>query len=117
MVSFRQGSNVEFGPGMEGGMSSTNPQPSSTKLGETASAASSDFSNPMYEAVQQQSTSSSGGGSTAPTISTAAAIIPASVVHQSSSPQIQIRQFDVTEEDTGKDTQNLITEAGSSSEC
>ena len=63
----------------------------------------------MYEAVEQSTAA-------AATAATAAAIIPASVVHHQS-PQIQIRQFDVTEQDTGKDTQNLITEAGSSSEC
>ncbi len=61
----------------------------------------SDFSNPMFG--NMPSTSSSGGGN-------AAVITP--TVLSGGGPG---KQFSINE-DTGKDTQNLITEAGSS-EC
>lgn len=85
---------------------SSGESPSSSSQTAIVKSEASDFTNPVYDAVNSGGSSSSAG---------AAAIIPTSVI-QRSSPQIHIRQFDAVEEDSGKDTQNLILEAGSS-EC
>jgi hypothetical protein len=97
VVSFRQGSNVEFNENL-GGVTTTTPQQQKPT--------SSDFSNPMYDHVGPSSSSNS----------SSPAIINTTPVVLQQSPQIQIRQFDVNEDTSGKDTQNLINEAGSS-EC
>jgi low density lipoprotein-related protein 2 len=96
-VSFRQGSNVEFVSDPSSSAGSVSEHPESKIDMKTR-----DFSNPMFEAVEQQQ---SGSSTSPPPI----AILPPSSVVQRSSPQIQIRQFEPSE-DTGKDTQNLVDE-------
>ena len=122
VVSFRQGSNVEFtNPALDAGVlmvptSSSGDgggggaTPSSSSQQTKSDSSDFDFTNPVYDAVNNPTPSSSSGGGGG---GGAAAIIPTSVI-QRSSPQIHIRQFDAVEEDSGKDTQNLILEAGSS---
>jgi len=62
----------------------------------TISEKGGDFSNPLYEQSGSETTKS-------------VAILPPSAVLERSSPQIQIREFDVVTEDSGKDTQSLVT--------
>jgi len=133
-VSFRHGTNVEFGPTTFSGTatngSSTMEPIDSEFNGRDASSKSRDFSNPMYDAVggagETPVSGSKGGiyevpadtikgmalGMDAVPLPASAIISPSSVVHHSS-PQIHIRhrELDPTTVDTGKDTQNLVEDA------
>lgn len=74
------------------------------QLQDTKPHSTSDFSNPMYELDPNLPSGS--------TSSSSAAIITPQTTTILNKP----KQFEIAEVDTGKDTQNLITEAGSS-EC
>lgn len=139
-VSFRQGTNVEFGPntfsgterggGIGGG--TTEPMDVAYSL-DPISSKSRDFHNPMYDAVQQQQQAgleTTGNGSSGigvyevpldvkkandtfmePVGSILATITPSSVVTQQSR-GIMSRQRELApaSSDTGKDTQQLVVE-------
>lgn len=134
-VSFRQGTNVEFGASAfppNGPAQRGEPMDVEYNLGDM-STKSRDFSNPMYDALGGE-----GGGGTGPgngsgiyevpadvakskfsaddsvlsSPEPASAILAPSSVIQRSSPQIHIRhrELDPTSVDTGKDTQKLVEE-------
>jgi low density lipoprotein-related protein 2 len=118
-VSFRQGSNVEF-------VNDSNVTTPDNKYDLSTSSAtkSRDFSNPMYDAIEQSQTDVSGshlvekGSVQSGSAEARAAVLTPSSVIQRSSPQIQVRQFDAMDDDTGKDTQNLVMEVGEgASDC
>ncbi|XKL63596.1 hypothetical protein PGB90_005960 [Kerria lacca] len=128
-VSFRQGTNVEFGnAGFINGPGSGEPMDIEYHMADISSK-NRDFSNPMYDAL--------GGGVDVTTISdngagiyevpldvtnskiqepSSAILAPSSII-QKSSPQIHIRhrELDPTTIDSGKDTQKLVEE--DKSEC
>ncbi|KAK9680220.1 Low-density lipoprotein receptor domain class A [Popillia japonica] len=124
-VSFRQGTNIEFGPNTfnENGDGNIEPLDVSYSL-DPVSNKNRDFHNPMYDAVQN-SGDSMGNGSSAlyevPVDVTksksdtfmeppSAILAPSSVTHRSS-PQVNIRHKELDPAvDTGKDTQKLVEE-------
>lgn len=61
-VSFRQGTNVEFGSSFGGSAGSVEPMDSAFNLDQIAAKAR-DFSNPMYDAVQNSGDPTVGNGS------------------------------------------------------
>nr|CAD7412023.1 unnamed protein product [Timema cristinae] len=137
-VSFRQGTNVEFGTptfASNGPQIGAEPMDVDYNLGDISSK-NRDFSNPMYDAVGTLEVGPTGGGEgggiyEVPADITksklgregevipepASAVLAPSSIIQRSSPQIQIkhRELDPTTTDTGKDTQKLVEE--DKSEC
>jgi low density lipoprotein-related protein 2 len=133
-VSFRSGTNVEFsGSFSSQGQGSQGEQVEGDfNLGEFKP--TTDFSNPMYEALdangQPLPEKPSGANGTALDAASfplpvemdkkleqgSAVLSPSAVVHRSS-PQVQVRQFTLnpTSIDTDKDTQQLVEE--DKSEC
>ncbi|KAF2897473.1 hypothetical protein ILUMI_08703 [Ignelater luminosus] len=125
-VSFRQGSNVEFGNNTfsgNGAGSGIEPMDVAYSL-DPISNKSRDFHNPMYDAVQNNP-EAVGNGSSALyevpmdmnktkgdtfTEPPSAIIAPSSVTHKTS-PQVHVRHRELDPaSDTGKDTQKLVEE-------
>ncbi|XP_066998103.2 low-density lipoprotein receptor-related protein 2 [Anabrus simplex] len=142
-VSFRQGTNVEFGSptfAANGPQGRGEPMDVEYNMGDIGSK-NRDFSNPMYDALGNieggpTGNGGSGGGiyevpadvtklkagsngevEAIPHPEPASAILAPSSVIQRSSPQIHIRhrELDPSSTDTGKDTQKLVEE--DKSEC
>ncbi|KAG8239824.1 hypothetical protein J437_LFUL019394, partial [Ladona fulva] len=135
-VSFRQGTNVEFGsPTFTTNGPPVRGEPLNVEysMGDISSK-TRDFSNPMYDAV----TGAGDGSDINPTSSTpppptyevpadviagkkaispssVAVLPPSSIIQRSSPPQLRRRELDPTTTDTGKDTQKLVEE--DKSEC
>ncbi|XP_056632979.1 low-density lipoprotein receptor-related protein 2 isoform X2 [Diorhabda sublineata] len=128
-VSFRQGTNVEFGPNSfnnGGGPSET----ADVAYGLDALSANTgnknrDFHNPMYDAVQNNPEALPNGSGGLYEVSSdlakqkgetfleppSAVIAPSSVKHmQSPHVQVKHRELDPATQDTGKDTQKLVEE-------
>ncbi|KAF0767414.1 low-density lipoprotein receptor-related protein 2, partial [Aphis craccivora] len=120
-VSFRQGTNVEFGPnafnnGPGGG------EPLDVEYNMTdISGKNRDFSNPMYDALGNMESDAGSGIYEVPLDVTktkglvqepASAILAPSSIIQKASPQIQRRhrELEPATTDTGKDTQMLVEE-------
>lgn len=61
-VSFRQGTNVEFGGSFGGSTGSVEPMDSAYNMDQLTNKAR-DFSNPMYDAVQNTGDANIGNGS------------------------------------------------------
>ncbi|XP_071451711.1 low-density lipoprotein receptor-related protein 2 [Hetaerina americana] len=136
-VSFRQGTNVEFGsPTFTTNGPPVRGEPLSVEysMGDISSK-TRDFSNPMYDAVVS---GAADGSEVNPTSSTpppptyevpadviankkgispssVAVLPPSSIIQRSSPPQLRRRELDPTSTDTGKDTQKLVEE--DKSEC
>ncbi|XP_013773508.1 low-density lipoprotein receptor-related protein 2-like isoform X2 [Limulus polyphemus] len=131
-VSFRSGTNVEFSPTFmrNGPQDTANGEPLDAEFNLGDVNKPTDFSNPMYDAVNLEA--GKGGGlyevpaevvnkklplksNNKP--STESAVLSPSSIIQHSSPQVQVRQtaLDPTSVDTGKDTQKLVEE--DKSEC
>ncbi|XP_065212523.1 low-density lipoprotein receptor-related protein 2 isoform X2 [Planococcus citri] len=126
-VSFRQGTNVEFGnAGFTNGPATGEPLDVAQMTDFTSK--SRDFSNPMYDAlggVDANIISDNGAGIYEVPLEVtnnkiqepSSAILAPSSIIQKSSPQIHIRhrELDPTSVDSGKDTQKLVEE--DKSEC
>ncbi|XP_049818680.1 low-density lipoprotein receptor-related protein 2 [Aethina tumida] len=124
-VSFRQGTNVEFGANTfnanGGGSEPMDVAYSLDALGNK----NRDFHNPMYDAVQNNPEAVGNGSSALYEVPAevgkskgetfteppSAVIAPSSVTHRSS-PQVQVkhRELNPAAADTGKDTQKLVEE-------
>jgi len=121
-VSFRQGTNVEFGsPTFSSNGPGVEPLDVEYNLSDISSK-NRDFSNPMYDALGNMD--SSGGIYEVPDLpkgkgvpEPASAVLAPSSVIQRSSPQIHVRHRDLdpVTSDSGKDTQKLVEE--DKSEC
>lgn len=131
-VSFRQGTNVEFGsPTFSSNGPPIEPLDVEYNMADI-SAKNRDFSNPMYDALGNIETTDNGstgggggiyevpsdvtkGGKIVP--EPASAVLAPSSVIQRASPQIHVRHRDLdpTSTDSGKDTQKLVEE--DKSEC
>ncbi|XP_015126789.1 low-density lipoprotein receptor-related protein 2 [Diachasma alloeum] len=107
-VSFRQGSNVEFGGPTHERME---PLDVEYNLGDVRTK-NRDFSNPMYDAVNLESTN----GTTSSIYEVPAEMKPSTIQHKEP-PQLHLkrRELDPTPIDSGKDTQQLVEE--DKSEC
>jgi low density lipoprotein-related protein 2 len=120
-VSFRQGTNVEFGPTAfnngPGGGEPLNVEYNMTDI----SGKNRDFSNPMYDALGNMESDAGSGIYEVPLDVTktkgvvqepASAILAPSSIIQKASPQIQRRhrELEPATTDTGKDTQMLVEE-------
>ncbi|CAH1155627.1 unnamed protein product [Phaedon cochleariae] len=126
-VSFRQGTNVEFGA------NSFNNSSGSTEADarnvaytlDSVNRNNRDFHNPMYDAVQNNQEGVTNGSGALYEVSSetpkskgdtfleppSAVIAPSSIKHVSSSQvQVRHRELDPAIRDTGKDTQNLVEE-------
>ncbi|ERL86348.1 hypothetical protein D910_03756 [Dendroctonus ponderosae] len=122
-VSFRQGTNVEFGSQSFNGSSGA-PEPLEVAYNmDTVNTKNRDFHNPMYDAVQNNpdvvgngsgalyevpselSKAKSGSFTEPPS----AVIAPSSVTHRLS-PQARHKELTPATHDTGKDTQKLVEE-------
>ncbi|XP_024940882.1 low-density lipoprotein receptor-related protein 2 isoform X2 [Cephus cinctus] len=110
-VSFRQGSNVEFGASSPERME---PLDVEYNLSEVSNK-NRDFSNPMYDAVNVE-TGTTNGTSGSGIYEVPAEIKPSSIQHKEP-PQVHLkrRELDPTPNDSGKDTQQLVEE--DKSEC
>ncbi|XP_043497943.1 low-density lipoprotein receptor-related protein 2 isoform X2 [Polistes fuscatus] len=110
-VSFRQGSNVEFGAVAHERME---PLDVEYNLNEVSNK-NRDFSNPMYDAVNMEA-GATNGTSASSMYEVPAEMKPSSVQHKEP-PQIHLkrRELDPTPIDSGKDTQQLVEE--DKSEC
>ncbi|KAK0162271.1 hypothetical protein PV327_008621 [Microctonus hyperodae] len=108
-VSFRQGSNVEFGNPAHERME---PLDVEYNLGDVTDK-NRDFSNPMYDAVNLETTNGTSGSSI---YEVPAEVKPSSVQHKEP-PQLHLkrRELDPSSVDLGKDTQQLVEE--DKSEC
>ncbi|XP_074098383.1 low-density lipoprotein receptor-related protein megalin isoform X1 [Cotesia typhae] len=108
-VSFRQGSNVEFGTPAHERME---PLDVEYSLGEVTDK-NRDFSNPMYDAVNLETTNGTSGSSI---YEVPAEMKPSSMQHKEL-PQLhhKRRELDPTTIDSGKDTQQLVEEDKSES--
>ncbi|XP_023703710.1 low-density lipoprotein receptor-related protein 2 [Cryptotermes secundus] len=141
-VSFRQGTNVEFGTptfATNGPQGRMEPMDVEYNMGDIG-AKNRDFSNPMYDALDGSGPTGNGGSGggiyevpsdvtkskvtagngeveVLPHPEPASAVLAPSSVIQRSSPQIHIRhrELDPSSTDTGKDTQKLVEE--DKSEC
>ncbi|KAI5717758.1 hypothetical protein M8J77_010754 [Diaphorina citri] len=123
-VSFRQGTNVEFGaPAFNNGASLGEPLDVEYSMADISSK-NRDFSNPMYDALGGSGVSDSSGiyevpadikMESPPPLS--AILAPSSIIHSSapSIPQVKHRELEPAQ-DTGKDTQKLVEE-DDRSEC
>lgn len=110
-VSFRQGSNVEFGiPAHE----RMEPLDVEYNLGDVSNK-NRDFSNPMYDAVNTETGATNGTGASS-RYELPAEMKPSSIQHKEP-PQLHLkrRELDPTPIDSGKDTQQLVEE--DKSEC
>ncbi|XP_012271678.1 low-density lipoprotein receptor-related protein 2 [Orussus abietinus] len=110
-VSFRQGSNVEFG-----GSSNERMEPLDVEYNlSDVSNKNRDFSNPMYDAVNMETGGTNGTGASS-IYEVPAEVKPSSVQHKEP-PQLHLkrRELDPTPIDLGKDTQQLVEE--DKSEC
>ncbi|XP_043484789.1 low-density lipoprotein receptor-related protein 2 [Leptopilina heterotoma] len=110
-VSFRQGSNVEFG-----GSSTERMEPLDVEYNLTeVNTKNRDFSNPMYDAVNLES-GNTNGTSGSGIYEVPAEMKPSSIQHKEA-PQLHFkrRELDPTPIDSGKDTQQLVEE--DKSEC
>ncbi|XP_066250185.1 low-density lipoprotein receptor-related protein 2 [Euwallacea similis] len=124
-VSFRQGTNVEFGSQSFNGSSGV-PEPLEVAYNlDTVNTKNRDFHNPMYDAVQNNPEMMGNGSgalyevpsdvskpkSESFTEPPSAVIAPSSVTHRTS-PQVQVRhkELNPASHDTGKDTQKLVEE-------
>nr|XP_022902920.1 low-density lipoprotein receptor-related protein 2 [Onthophagus taurus] len=124
-VSFRQGTNVEFGPTTfnENGSGNVEPLDVAYSL-DPVSNKNRDFHNPMYDAVQNNPDAMGNGSSALYEVPVdvtksksdtfmeppSAILAPSSVTHRSS-PQVNIRHKELEPAiDTGKDTQKLVEE-------
>ncbi|KAJ8924543.1 hypothetical protein NQ315_000691, partial [Exocentrus adspersus] len=126
-VSFRQGTNVEFGANTfnaNGGGGGPEPLDVAYSL-DPVSNKNRDFHNPMYDAVQNNPDAIGNGSSALYEVPSevgkakgetfveppSAVIAPSSVTHRTS-PQVQVRhrELDPATQDTGKDTQKLVEE-------
>lgn len=123
-VSFRQGTNVEFGsPVFPSNGPSVEPMDVAYNL-DTIDRKNRDFSNPMYECAIENQGNGSGiyevpsdvtKKGLEPVPPASAVLAPSSVVTRTS-PQIHIRHRELDpSSDTGKDTQKLVEE--DKSEC
>ncbi|XP_014481783.1 PREDICTED: low-density lipoprotein receptor-related protein 2 [Dinoponera quadriceps] len=110
-VSFRQGSNVEFGSAAHERME---PLDVEYNLNDVTNK-NRDFSNPMYDAVNMESGATNGTGASS-MYEAPAEMKPSSVQHKEL-PQLHLkrRELDPTPIDSGKDTQQLVEE--DKSEC
>ncbi|XP_070148921.1 low-density lipoprotein receptor-related protein 2 [Polyergus mexicanus] len=110
-VSFRQGSNVEFG---EAAHERMEPLDVEYNLNDVANK-NRDFSNPMYDAVNMES-GTTNGTSVGNMYEAPAEMKPSSMQHKEP-PQLNLkrRELDPTPIDSGKDTQQLVEE--DKSEC
>jgi low density lipoprotein-related protein 2 len=140
-VSFRQGTNVEFG-GPMGGAVAIDAEPTSAEydMNDLREGKTRNFSNPMYDAALGAG-GSAGGGTVGPT---GIYEVPAEVVAVSkppmmeppsevmaplasqraaaaaagkATPPLKRRELDPAPVDSGKDTQKLVVEEDASSEC
>ncbi|XP_048506028.1 low-density lipoprotein receptor-related protein 2 isoform X2 [Athalia rosae] len=112
-VSFRQGSNVEFG-----GSDPERMEPLDVEYNlNDVNNKNRDFSNPMYDAVNSDQAGATNGTSTASGIYEVPAEMKPSSVQQKDPPQLHLkrRELDPTPIDSGKDTQQLVEE--DKSEC
>ncbi|XP_017778488.1 PREDICTED: low-density lipoprotein receptor-related protein 2 isoform X2 [Nicrophorus vespilloides] len=124
-VSFRQGTNVEFGPNTfnSNGTGGVEPLDVAYSL-DPINNKNRDFHNPMYDAVQNNPDATGNGSSALYEVPVdvaksksdtfteppSAILAPSSVIHRSS-PQINIRHRELDPSaDTGKDTQKLVEE-------
>lgn len=110
-VSFRQGSNVEFGAVAHERME---PLDVEYNLNEVSNK-NRDFSNPMYDAVNMEA-GATNGTSASSMYEVPAEMKPSSVQHKEP-PQLHLkrRELDPAPIDSGKDTQQLVEE--DKSEC
>ena len=110
-VSFRQGSNVEFGVPAHERME---PLDVEYNLGDVSNK-NRDFSNPMYDAVNTETGATNGTGASS-MYELPAEMKPSSIQHKDP-PQLHLkrRELDPTPIDSGKDTQQLVEE--DKSEC
>ncbi|KAL7294867.1 hypothetical protein TKK_0011791 [Trichogramma kaykai] len=109
-VSFRQGSNVEFGASTD----RMEPLDVEYNMGEVSNK-NRDFSNPMYDAVNMETSTTNGG--TGPGIYEVPAEMKPSSMQHKEPPQLHLkrRELDPTPIDSGKDTQQLVEEDKSES--
>lgn len=146
-VSFRQGTNVEFGGSIGGSAVSVDAEPTSSEydMNDLREGKTRNFSNPMYDALGAGgSAPAGGGGAVGPT---GIYEVPAEVVAVSNNPPmmeppsevmaplasqraaaaaaaagkatppLKRRELDPAPVDSGKDTQKLVVEEDASSEC
>ncbi|XP_060535234.1 low-density lipoprotein receptor-related protein 2 [Cylas formicarius] len=113
-VSFRQGSNVEFGP-----PTGTAPEPLDVAYSlDPVGRKSRDFHNPMYDHVQNNpdALGNGGGGAVyevpgeAAKAEPSSAVLAPSSVTQKTSPKVRHRELEPARYDSGKDTQKLVEE-------
>ncbi|KAF7269177.1 hypothetical protein GWI33_017770 [Rhynchophorus ferrugineus] len=123
-VSFRQGTNVEFGSNSLGGAGAPEPLDVAYSL-DPVNSKNRDFHNPMYDAVQNNPEMMGNGSSALYEVPSdlpksksetfteppSAVIAPSSVTHRSS-PQVQVKhkEMNPVTYDSGKDTQKLVEE-------
>lgn len=118
-VSFRQGTNVEFGaPAFAANGPAVEPMQAGYNL-ETVTGKPRDFSNPMYECALDSQGNGAGiyevpgeaSKKGLEPVPPASAVLAPSSVTTRTSPQIQIRHRELDPSaDTGKDTQKLVEE-------
>ncbi|XP_046609747.1 low-density lipoprotein receptor-related protein 2 isoform X1 [Neodiprion virginianus] len=112
-VSFRQGSNVEFGESTPERMEPLDVEYNLNDINNK----NRDFSNPMYDAVNSDQAGATNGTSAASGIYEVPAEMKPSSIQQKEPPQLHLkrRELDPTPVDSGKDTQQLVEE--DKSEC
>jgi len=140
-VSFRQGTNVEFGGPMGGGgtgggavvVGGAEPMDAAYDMGELSENKTRNFSNPMYDALGASSSGSVGPTGIYEVPAEVVAVKKAPVMEPPSevvaplasqraaaaktTPPVKRRELDPAPVDSGKDTQKLVVEEDASSEC